>query len=71
MHLNSSSLIKSFYDKSESNNFIFPVLIDGLRDFFDNRGVLTYSRQWLLRTINKSSILKNLFMNTANNGLRI
>jgi len=71
LNLNSSSLIKSFYDKSEPNNFIFPILIDGLRNFFDNKGILTYSRRQLLRIINKSTKLKNFFMNTANTGLRI
>ncbi len=71
LNLNSSSLIKSFYDKSEPNNFIFPILIDGLRNFFDNKGILTYSRKQLLRIINKSTKLKNFFMNTANTGLRI
>jgi len=71
LNLNSSSLIKSFYDKSEPNNFIFPILIDGLRIFFDNKGILTYSRKQFLRIINKSTKLKNFFMNTANTGLRI
>jgi len=71
LNLNSSFLIKSFYDKSEPNNFIFPILIDGLRNFFDNKGILTYSRKQLLRIINKSTKLKNFFMNTANTGLRI
>jgi len=71
LHFNSSSLIKSFYDKSEPNNFIFPVLIDGLRDFFDNKGILTYFRKNLLRTINKSKKPKNFFMYIANTGLRI
>jgi len=71
LNLNSSSLIKSFYDKSESNNFIFPILIDGLRNFFDNKGIFTYSRKQLLRIINKSTKLKNFFMDTANTGLRI
>jgi len=71
LNLNSNSLIKSFYDKSEPNNFIFPVLIDGLRNFFDNKSILTYSRKQLLRIINKSTKLKNFFMNIANTGLRI
>jgi len=71
INLNSSSLVKSFYDKSETNNFIFPILINGLRDFFDNNGIFTYPRKKLLRIINKSTKLKNFFMNTANNGLRI
>jgi len=71
LNLNSSSLIKSFYEKSEPNNFIFPILIDGLRNFFDNKGILNHSRKQLLRIINKSTKLKNFFMNTANTGLRI
>jgi len=71
LNLNSSSLIKSFYDKSEPNNFIFPILIDGLRIFFNNKGIFTYYRKQLLRIINKSKKLKNFFMNTANTGLRI
>jgi len=71
LNLNSSYLIKSFYDKSEPNNFIFPILIDGLRNFFDNKGILNHSRKRLLRIINKSTKLKNFFMNTANTGLRI
>jgi len=71
LNLNSSSLIKSFYEKSEPNNFIFPILIDGLRNFFDNKGILNHSRKQLLRIINKSTRLKNFFMNTANTGLRI
>jgi len=71
LNFNSSFLIKSFYDKSEPNNFIFPILINSLRNFFDNNGILTYSRKQLLRIINKSTKLKNFFMNTANTGLRI
>jgi 2-octaprenyl-6-methoxyphenol hydroxylase len=71
LNLNSSSLIKSFYDKSEPNNFIFPILIDGLRNFFDNKGIFTHSSKQLLRIINKSTKIKNFFMYTANTGLRI
>jgi len=72
INLNSSSLVKSFYDKSETNNFIFPMLINGLRDFFDiEKDILTYSRKRFLRILNKSPKLKNFFINVANSGLRI
>ena len=64
--------IKKYLDETNSNNFIFSSLIDGVRKIFDVKNT-TYAnfRKNILVNLNRNTFIKKNLIDVANNGLFI
>ena len=64
--------IKKYLDETNSNNFIFSSLIDGVRKIFDVKNT-TYAnfRKNILANLNRNTFIKKNLVDVANKGLFI